>query len=217
MLNQSIAADLGAIRQHNDQVASLASTRELLARLAGTGPLADEQVWADYRSVETAAIAAPIVEALTARMCGVGRWQPLLRTGGPRARRCTWPTRMFDAFEHISGSHVRRDDLDIRLAAPTVARSCNGLVPVTTAGTPSLTYQRLTGAERGYFQGEGIAAASARLVSTQARIGITADYGGGPVASAHGMRFVVPVRSLYARPSSLYFGHGKRPRAARPG
>ena len=104
MLNQSIAADLGAIRQHNDQVASLASTRELLARLAGTGPLADEQVWADYRSVDATAIAAPIVEALTARMSGVGRWQPLLRTGGPRARRCTWPTRMFDAFESLEAA-----------------------------------------------------------------------------------------------------------------
>jgi hypothetical protein len=65
--------------------------------------------------------------------------------------------------------------------------------------------------EKGYFHGEGIAAASARLVATQARIGITADWGGGLVASADGMRFVVPVRSLYARPSPLYFGRGKRP------
>jgi TnpA family transposase len=53
-------------------------------------------------------------------------------------------------------------------------------------------------------------------VATQARIGITADWGGGLVASADGMRFVVPVRSLYARPSPLYFGRGKRPRG-RPG
>ncbi len=74
-------------------------------------------------------------------------------------------TGMFDAFEHISGSHVRRDDLDITLAALTVARSCNvGLVPVTKTGTPALTYQRLTGVEKGYFHGEGIAAASATLI-----------------------------------------------------
>lgn len=62
--------------------------------------------------------------------------------------------------------------------------------PVTKAGTPALTYQRLTGAEKGYFHGEGVAAASARLVETRARIGITADWGGGLVASADGMRFV---------------------------
>ena len=51
-------------------------------------------------------------------------------------------------------------------------------------------------------------------MAAQARIGITADWGGGLVASADGMRFVVPVRSLYARPSPLYFGRGKRPQGA---
>ncbi|MDP9843371.1 Tn3 family transposase [Streptosporangium lutulentum] len=124
-------------------------------------------------------------------------------------------TGMFDGFEHISGSHVRREDLDITLAALTVARSCNvGLVPVTKAGVAALTQHRLIGVEKGYFHGEGIAAASARLVDSQARIDITADWGGGLVASADGMRFVVPVRSLYARPSPLYFGRGKRSRGA---
>jgi patatin-related protein len=87
MLNQSIAADLDAIRRHNDQVTSLASARLLLARLAGTGPLADEQTWADYRSVEATAIALPIVEALTARMPAVSEWQPLFGTGHRAADR----------------------------------------------------------------------------------------------------------------------------------
>jgi patatin-related protein len=81
MLNQSIAADLDAIRRHNDQVTSVASARLLLARLAGTGRLADEQIWADYRSVESTAIALPIVEALTARMPAVSEWRPLFGTG----------------------------------------------------------------------------------------------------------------------------------------
>lgn len=106
-------------------------------------------------------------------------------------------TGMFDQMGHISGSHLRRDDLDISLAALTVARSCNvGLVPVIKSGTPALTEHRLLGVEKGYFHGEGIAAASARLVETQAPIDITADWGGGLVASVDGMRFVVPVRSL---------------------
>ena len=81
-------------------------------------------------------------------------------------------------------------------------------------GTPALTGHRLLGVEKGYFHGEGIAAASARLVDQQAGIDITADWGGGLVASVDGMRFVVPVRSLHARPSPLYFGVGKRPRGA---
>ena len=51
-------------------------------------------------------------------------------------------------------------------------------------------------------------------MDSQAGIGITADWGGGLVASVDGMRFVVPVRSLHARPSPLYFGVGKRPRGS---
>ena len=124
-------------------------------------------------------------------------------------------TGMFDCMEHISGSHLRRDDLDISLAALTVARSCNvGLVPVVKAGAAALTEHRLLGVEKGYFHGEGIAAASARLVDRQAGIDITADWGGGLVASVDGMRFVVPVRSLHSRPSPLYWGIGKRPRGS---
>ncbi len=87
MLNQSIAADLEAIRQHNDQVTSLASTRVLLARLAGTGTLADPQMWADYRNVETTALALPVVTAVTARMPCAAQWQPLLATGGRASAR----------------------------------------------------------------------------------------------------------------------------------
>nr|WP_269129102.1 Tn3 family transposase [Nonomuraea sp. K271] len=99
-------------------------------------------------------------------------------------------TGMFDRMRHISGSYVHRDDLDITLAALTVARSCNvGLVPVIKEGTPALTGHRLLGVEKGYFHGEGIAAAPARLVEAQAGIDITAGWGGGLVASVDGMRF----------------------------
>ena len=82
MLNQSIAADLDAIVRHNDQVASLANTRVLLARLAGVRELADAQMWSDYQNVETVAVAAPIAEAVTVRMACAPQWQPLLSTGG---------------------------------------------------------------------------------------------------------------------------------------
>ncbi|KAB2344920.1 Tn3 family transposase [Actinomadura rudentiformis] len=124
-------------------------------------------------------------------------------------------TGMFDEMQHMSGSHLRREDLDITLAALTVARSCNvGLVPVIKPGTPALTEHRLLGVEKGYFHHEGIAAASTRLEQAQGQIDITDDWGGGLVASVDGVRFVVLVRSLYARPSPLYYGVGKRSRGA---
>jgi hypothetical protein len=60
-------------------------------------------------------------------------------------------TGMFDAFTHISGFRLRREDLDITLAALTVARSCNlGLVPVAKAGGAGA---ELSPADRG---GEGL-------------------------------------------------------------
>ncbi len=86
-LQQSIAADLEAIRRHNDQVTALANTRVLLARLAGGNELADTGTWADYRSVQTTAVAAPIVEEATARMPAVGGWEGLLATGGRASSR----------------------------------------------------------------------------------------------------------------------------------
>ncbi len=125
-------------------------------------------------------------------------------------------TGMFDAFGHISGSTSRRADLDISLAALLVARSCNlGLGPVVKAGDPALSQHRLTGVEKGYFHHEGMGAASGKLIEAQARIDIAReDWGGGLVASADGLRFVVPVRSLYGRPNPHYFGQSKRSKGA---
>jgi hypothetical protein len=125
-------------------------------------------------------------------------------------------TGMFDAFDHISGSTSRRADLDISLAALMVARSCNvGLKPVVKLGDPALGLHRLIGVEKGYFQHEGMGAASGRLIVKQADIDIAReDWGGGLVASADGLRFVVPVRSLYGRPNPHYFGQSKRSKGA---
>jgi TnpA family transposase len=49
-------------------------------------------------------------------------------------------------------------------------------------------------------------AANATLIDYQASIGLTQAWGGGLVASVDGMRFVVPVPSVYTRPNPKYFG-----------
>jgi len=49
-------------------------------------------------------------------------------------------------------------------------------------------------------------AANATLIDYQASIGLAQAWGGGLVASVDGMRFVVPVPSVYARPNPRYFG-----------
>jgi len=59
------------------------------------------------------------------------------------------------------------------------------------------------------MRAENHAAANARLIPDQARLGIAQAWGGGLLASVDGLRFVVPVRTLNAGPSPKYFGHGR--------
>ncbi|WP_250282027.1 MULTISPECIES: transposase [unclassified Frankia] len=116
-----------------------------------------------------------------------------------------------DAFTHISGSDARPADFDLSLAGVLVAESTNiGLVPVTNPAVRALTRGRLLGTDQAYFRAECMAVGSARLVGAQDQVDITADWGGGLVAGADGMRFVVPVRSIAARPSAKYFAGSKR-------
>ncbi len=74
---------------------------------------------------------------------------------------------------------------------------------------PALTRARLSWADQNYIRIETIAAANALLVEMQSTIPITALWGGGDVASADGIRFVVPVRTLNAGPNPRYFGAGR--------
>ncbi|WP_406278995.1 Tn3 family transposase [Streptomyces sp. NBC_00191] len=85
-------------------------------------------------------------------------------------------TRMFNAFEHIGGKVSRPEDIDLTLTALLVSKSTNiGLESVIKPGERALTRGRLAGADHGYFHLSGIRSAS--------------GWGGGPVASADGMRF----------------------------
>jgi len=116
-------------------------------------------------------------------------------------------TGMFGGFTHISGALSPTEDLDISLAAVLLSESCNiPLAEVAKPGIKALTLGRLVGADQGYFRAECIRQASGLLVDKQAEIDITGNWGGGLVASADGMRFVVPVRTLHAGPNPKYFG-----------
>jgi TnpA family transposase len=49
---------------------------------------------------------------------------------------------------------------------------------------------------------------NANLVSAQNQISLAHAWGGGEVASADGIRFVVPIRTVHAGPNPKYFGVG---------
>nr|WP_318207443.1 Tn3 family transposase [Streptomyces sp. SJL17-1] len=70
----------------------------------------------------------------------------------------------------------------------------------------ALKYGRLSHVDQTYLRPATYRAANATLIGHQASIGLAQAWGGGLVASAHGMRFVGPVPSVYARPNPKHFG-----------
>jgi TnpA family transposase len=111
-----------------------------------------------------------------------------------------------DEFVHISEGRGRVEDLTLSICAVLVAESCNiGLEPLVRPDIPALTAARLAWVQQNYIRAETLIRANARLVKAQAHIPLTKAWGGGEVASADGLRFVVPVRTLHAGYNSKYF------------
>lgn len=71
-LNQSIAADLAAIREHNDRVRAIADTGWRMAVLGRHLPrnvwLSDESVWSDYRLRQGIWIVSPLIAELSRQL-----------------------------------------------------------------------------------------------------------------------------------------------------
>jgi TnpA family transposase len=115
-----------------------------------------------------------------------------------------------DEFTHIGETVSRAEELTISICAVLIAEACNiGLEPLIKAHIPALTRHRLNWVKQNYFRAETLTRANARLVDYQSTLSLAKKWGGGEVASADGMRFVVPVRTLNARPNKKYFGANK--------
>jgi len=112
-----------------------------------------------------------------------------------------------DEFSHVSESNARADDLDISICAVLVAEACNiGLEPLIKPQVPALTRHRLSWVKQNYLRAETLVKANAKLVDHQATLSLAKRWGGGEVASADGMRFVAPIRTINAGPNRKYFG-----------
>jgi TnpA family transposase len=119
-------------------------------------------------------------------------------------------TGFMDDFTHVNESFARVNDLFTSICAVLIASACNiGLTPLVRSDVPALTRGRLTWVEQNYIRPETLIRANARLVDAQAQIPLAQIWGGGEVASADGLRFVVPVRTLNAGANSKYFGQGR--------
>jgi hypothetical protein len=115
-----------------------------------------------------------------------------------------------DQFTHLSEGSARVDDLPTSVCAALLADACNiGLEPLARRDVPALTRGRLAWVQQNYLRAETLTQANACLVDYQATLPLAQHWGGGEVASADGLRFVVPVRTLNAGPNPKYFGVGR--------
>ncbi|MFN2506942.1 MAG: Tn3 family transposase, partial [Acidimicrobiales bacterium] len=132
---------------------------------------------------------------------------PLVDIGEMVLEVMSWVPGFVKAFTAASGGKSRLADLDITIAAALTAQALNvGYAPVISPGVPALTRARISHVDQTYLRAENYAAANGPLVEAQADIALAQALGGGLVAAVDGIRFVVPVRSIDARPNPKYFG-----------
>ena len=118
-----------------------------------------------------------------------------------------WVPQFLESLTALSGGAARMADLNVTVAACLTGQALNiGYGPVCTPGVPALERRRIGHVGRTYLRAAGYTAANPHLIAQQAGIGFARALGGGMVAAIDGMRFVVPVPSLMARPNRKFFG-----------
>jgi len=110
-------------------------------------------------------------------------------------------------FTHASERGARAGDLATSICAVLLAEACNtGLEPLIRLDAPALRRSRLSWVRQNYLRADTLTRANAALVAAQSAIPLARSWGGGDVASADGLRFVVPVRTIHSGPNPRYFG-----------
>jgi TnpA family transposase len=110
-------------------------------------------------------------------------------------------------FTHASEGGARAGGVATSICAVLVAEACNtGFEPLIRRDNPALRRSRLSWVRQNYIRAETLTRSNATLVAAQNRILLARAWGGGDVASADGVRFVVPVRTIHSGPNPRYFG-----------
>jgi Tn3 transposase DDE domain-containing protein len=110
-------------------------------------------------------------------------------------------------FTHVSERESRVSDIGVSICANLIAEACNtGPEPLIRNDVPALRRARLSWVNQNFIRNETLTEVNVCLVTEQNKIPLVHQWGGGEVASADGIRFVVPVRTLHAGPNPKYFG-----------
>ena len=111
------------------------------------------------------------------------------------------------AFTHASEGAARAEDVATTICAVLVAEATNtGFEPLVRLDAPALRRSRLSWVKQNFLRADTLTGANAMLVAAQNAIPLAHAWGGGEVASADGLRFTVPVRTIHSGPNPHYFG-----------
>jgi TnpA family transposase len=123
----------------------------------------------------------------------------------------SWYPDFVAAFTPVSGGKPRLEaDLHVTIAALLTAHSLNvGYAPIISPGIAALTRDRISHVDQAYLRPETYGPANVPLIAGPAGVGLAQAWGGGLVTAIDGVRFVVPVPTIHARPNPRYFGRKK--------
>lgn len=111
------------------------------------------------------------------------------------------------AFTHASEGNARAEDIATTICGVLVAEATNtGFEPLVRPEIPALRRSRLSWVKQNFLRAETLTTANALLVAAHNKVPLTQAWGGGEVASADGLRFTVPVRTIHAGHNPQYFG-----------
>jgi Tn3 transposase DDE domain len=103
-------------------------------------------------------------------------------------------------------AHV--DHFAVRLCAVLLAEACNsGREPLVCQDVPALQRARVVWVRQHALRTETLTEGKALLGAAQHALPLVPPWGGGDVASAAGLRCVVPLRTVHAGPTPQYDGH----------
>ena len=205
---------LGALllpEQPDSLLAELAATLDMAWRTTADGITASGDLTTDadgriHLGKDDALEDTPTLQDLRTRVAGMIPYVDLselvLEVMG-------WHPDFTASFTSAAGATSRLADLHVSVAALLTAHALNiGLGPVIS-DAPALTRDRLSHVDQHYLGSDSFAAANTVLIKAQRANELAQAWGGGLVAAVDGMRFIVPVRSVDARPNPKYF-HRKK-------
>ena len=210
----SVCRALGRESEPRREIAALQAELDEAYRRTAAGLSANDAVRAESGTGRDRLVVAPLSklvepESLARLRSEVDARMPRVELPELLLEVETW-TGFCTAFSHASESRARASSLHVSLCAALLSEACNvGLRPLAQQGSAALSPGRLSWVLQNYVRAETLAAANARLVDYQATIPLAGIWGSGELASADGLRFVVPVRTLNSGPNPKYFGVGR--------